>query len=72
VSDDVNEQQARATEATMATSRIKAAVEVDHPDYEHQQGWSVVALGRLEELAPEEVDDLGKVWEPRPWAGGPS
>ena len=50
--------------------RSEAAFEVDHLDYEHHQGWSVVALGRLEELAPEEVDDLRKVWEPRPWAAG--
>ena len=49
----------------------EAAFEVDHLDYEHQQGWSVVALGRLEELSPEEFDDLRKVWEPRPWAAGP-
>ena len=50
--------------------RNEAAFEVDHLDYEHQQGWSVVALGRLEELGPEEVDDLRKVWQPRPWAAG--
>ncbi len=48
----------------------EAAFEVDQLDYERQQGWSVVAVGRLEELPPEEVDDLRKVWEPRPWAGG--
>ncbi|HET8960046.1 pyridoxamine 5'-phosphate oxidase family protein [Nocardioides sp.] len=50
--------------------RNEAAFEVDHLDYEHQQGWSVVALGRLEELGPEELDDLRKVWQPRPWAAG--
>ncbi len=50
--------------------RCEAAFEVDHLDHEHHQGWSVVALGRLEELPPEEVDDLRKVWEPRPWAAG--
>jgi hypothetical protein len=50
--------------------RSEAAFEVDHLDYEHQQGWSVVALGRLEELGVEELDDLRKVWEPRPWAAG--
>ncbi|MFL6001332.1 MAG: pyridoxamine 5'-phosphate oxidase family protein [Nocardioides sp.] len=47
-----------------------AAFEVDHLDYERQQGWSVVALGRLEEMTTEEVDDLREIWEPRPWAAG--
>ena len=61
----------RPTASSGATDRgSEAAFEVDHLDYEHQQGWSVVALGRLEELSPEEVDDLRKVWEPRPWAAG--
>jgi len=50
--------------------RSEAAFEIDHLDYEHQQGWSVVALGRLEEMSPEEVDDLREFWEPRPWAAG--
>jgi uncharacterized protein len=48
----------------------EAAFEVDHLDYERQQGWSVVALGRLEELAPEEVEELHKAWDPQPWAAG--
>jgi uncharacterized protein len=50
--------------------RSEAAFEVDHLDYERQQGWSVVALGRLEEMTPEEVEDLREIWEPRPWAAG--
>jgi uncharacterized protein len=48
----------------------EAAFEIDHLDHERQQGWSVVALGRLEELPPDEIDDLRTRWDPRPWAGG--
>jgi uncharacterized protein len=48
----------------------EAAFEIDHLDHERQQGWSVVALGRLEALSTEEMEDLRKLWEPRPWAGG--
>lgn len=50
--------------------RNEAAFEIDHFDYDRHQGWSVVALGRLEVLAPEELEDVRKIWEPRPWAGG--
>lgn len=50
--------------------RNQAAFEIDHLDYDRHQGWSVVALGRLEVLAPEELDDVRRIWEPRPWAGG--
>lgn len=48
----------------------EVAFEVDYLDYEHQQGWSVVALGRLEEPDLGEVGELRRLWEPRPWAGG--
>lgn len=50
--------------------RNQAAFEIDHFDYDRHQGWSVVAHGRLEVLAPEELEDVRKTWEPRPWAGG--
>ena len=48
----------------------EAAFEIDHLDYEHHQGWSVVAFGRLETMDPEEVDELVRIRDPRPWAGG--
>lgn len=48
----------------------EAAFEIDHVDYDRHQGWSVVALGRLETVSPAELEDLRTVWEPRPWAGG--
>ena len=48
----------------------EAAFEIDHLDYDRQQGWSVVALGRLEEVAPEEVDEFLMVREPRARAAG--
>ena len=47
-----------------------AAFEVDNLDYQRQQGWSVVALGRLEPVEPADQVELRKVWEPQPWAGG--
>lgn len=50
--------------------RNQAAFEIDHFDYDRHQGWSVVALGRLEALAPDEVEEVRRAWEPRPWAGG--
>ena len=48
----------------------EAAFEIDHIDYDRHQGWSVVALGRLEAVPADELEDVRKVWEPRPWAGG--
>lgn len=48
----------------------EAAFEVDNLDHDRKQGWSVVAIGRLEALPPDQVQDLRKVWQPRPWAGG--
>lgn len=48
----------------------QAAFEIDEIDYARQSGWSVVALGRLEAVLPEELEELRSVWVPRPWAGG--
>jgi len=48
----------------------EAAFEIDHIDYDRQQGWSVVALGRLEEVTPDEIDELLMRREPRAWASG--
>lgn len=50
--------------------RSDAAFEIDQLDHERQQGWSVVAFGRVEALTPAEIEDLRKIWDPRPWAGG--
>ncbi len=48
------------------------AFEVDHIDYDKHQGWSVVAIGRAELVEdPDEVADIRKSWDPRPWAAGP-
>lgn len=47
------------------------AFEIDHLDYERHQGWSVVAYGRgalVED--PDEVADIRRTWDPRPWAEG--
>ena len=47
------------------------AFEVDHLDYEQQRGWSVVAVGRANVVEdPEEIEQIRRVWNPRPWAGG--
>jgi nitroimidazol reductase NimA-like FMN-containing flavoprotein (pyridoxamine 5'-phosphate oxidase superfamily) len=47
------------------------AFEVDHLDYEHHQGWSVVATGRMTVVDdPDEVDRIRHAWNPRPWVGG--
>ncbi len=47
------------------------AFEVDGFDHERQRGWSVVARGRSEVLSDaEDLEQVRKVWEPRPWAAG--
>lgn len=47
------------------------AFEVDHVDYEDQRGWSVVAVGRGERVDdPEELAEIKRTWDPRPWAAG--
>lgn len=51
--------------------RSPLAFEVDHVDYAEQKGWSVLAVGpgdRIED--PEELDQIKRTWDPRPWAGG--
>lgn len=48
----------------------EAAFEVDELNHQRQTGWSVVAVGRIEELSVEELQELRTMWVPRPWAGG--
>lgn len=50
---------------------LPVALEVDHLDYDRQQGWSVVATGSASAIEdPDEVEEIRAVWDPRPWAGG--
>lgn len=47
------------------------ALEVDRFDYKLERGWSVVARGRADVVtAAEELEEIKRQWEPRPWAGG--
>lgn len=47
------------------------AFEIDHFDYEHHAGWSVLVRGRADVVTdPHEVQRLKQVWAPRPWADG--
>ena len=47
------------------------AFEIDHIDYDHHQGWSVVAIGRSALVDdPAELADIRANWDPTPWAGG--
>ncbi len=49
----------------------EAVFEIDEIDHVAEQGWSVVAFGRLER--PSDVDDVwdGRGWRnPTPWSGG--
>ena len=47
------------------------AFEIDHIDYDLHQGWSVIAFGRGELVEdPDEVADIRRGWDPRPWAEG--
>jgi uncharacterized protein len=47
------------------------AFEVDDLDYDTQQGWSVVAVGRAHVVSDhDEVQRIRREWEPVPWAGG--
>jgi uncharacterized protein len=49
----------------------EVAFEIDQIDYEKHQGWSVVATGRAELVEdPDEVADIRRTWDPRPWASG--
>lgn len=50
----------------------QVAFEVDHFDYEHHKGWSVMARGRAESVTdPDEIRHINEVWPPRSWADGP-
>ncbi len=47
------------------------AFEIDDLDYDTQQGWSVVAVGRAHVMSDhDEVQRIRREWEPQPWAGG--
>jgi uncharacterized protein len=47
------------------------AFEIDHLDYENHQGWSVVVYGRGQLVEdPDEVSEIRRSWDPRPWAEG--
>ena len=47
------------------------AFEVDHFDYEHQRGWSVMARGRADVVQDSvELEHIRQTWEPQPWASG--
>lgn len=47
----------------------EAAFEIDHLDEDRRQGWSVVAVGRLERMSSERLEEL-RDNRPEPWAGG--
>lgn len=50
---------------------VDAAFEIDEVDYDEQRGWSVVAVGRLTIVDdPDELADIRRNWDPRPWAQG--
>lgn len=52
-------------------SHAEVAFEVDDIDFEEQEGWSVVANGRLEIVEdPDEVADIRRSADPGPWAIG--
>jgi uncharacterized protein len=49
----------------------EVAFEIDHLDFDHHQGWSVVVVGRAAHVDdPDEVYEIRRTWEPRPWADG--
>jgi nitroimidazol reductase NimA-like FMN-containing flavoprotein (pyridoxamine 5'-phosphate oxidase superfamily) len=52
--------------------RTPVCFEVDHFDREHRTGWSVVVIGRLEEVTQYDARTLTRVHElpVDPWAGG--
>jgi nitroimidazol reductase NimA-like FMN-containing flavoprotein (pyridoxamine 5'-phosphate oxidase superfamily) len=52
-------------------SGTELAFEIDHLDHDNHRGWSVLALGRAEVVDdPDEVGDIRRTWDPRPWASG--
>lgn len=51
----------------------RVAFEIDQFDHEYWTGWSVVAHGTTAAVVDTvEFEHIHAVWEPRPWAGGPS
>lgn len=47
------------------------AFEVDRLDVVTHTGWSIVALGRAHIVEdPDEVQEIRRIWEPRPWVAG--
>jgi nitroimidazol reductase NimA-like FMN-containing flavoprotein (pyridoxamine 5'-phosphate oxidase superfamily) len=45
--------------------------EVDQFDYERKRGWSVVVRGRASFVDDhEEMREIARAWQPRPWAEG--
>ena len=46
------------------------AFEVDHTDVETMLGWSVLVVGRADELHEPDLLDRVEAWGLRPWAGG--
>lgn len=50
---------------------VEVAFEIDRIDYELHQGWSVVAVGQTELVEdPDEVAEIRRTWDLRPWAPG--
>lgn len=49
------------------TASEQVAFEIDGIDHEHRRGWSVVARGVLRHLDDDEVERLGRHFDPRPW-----
>jgi nitroimidazol reductase NimA-like FMN-containing flavoprotein (pyridoxamine 5'-phosphate oxidase superfamily) len=47
----------------------RVAFEVDGIDYDHHQGWSVLARGVLHHLDHNEIELLAKRFDPQPWPG---
>jgi hypothetical protein len=63
-----------AAHSQLATYALNSdvAFEIDHLDRQRHRGWSVVATGHALPVSdPEEVLDIRRRWEPRPWADGP-
>ena len=47
--------------------------EVDQFDYELKRGWSVVVRGRATFVDDQdELAEIARSWQPRPWADGPA
>lgn len=47
------------------------AFEVDQFDYDTHTGWSVVVRGRAGVVAdPDDLQQIRRMWPPRPWAAG--